>query len=44
MSRLVFACQPDRADEILVSVLLIIRIKEEDGSDDASDLDKLGVG
>ena len=44
MSRLVFACRPDEADKNLVSVLLIARIKEEDGCDDGSDIDQVGVG
>ena len=43
MSFLVFACQRDKADEIVVPVLLIVRSKEEDGGDDGSDLDKVGV-
>ena len=44
MSRLVFYCQPDEADEIVVYVLLIVMSKEEDGGDDGSDLDQVGVG
>ena len=44
VSRLVFARQPDEADKILVSVLLIVRSKEEDRGDDGSDLDQVGFG
>ena len=34
----------DEADKIAVSVLLIVRSEEEDGGDDGSDLDQVGVG
>ena len=44
VSRLVFACLPDEAEKIVVSVLLIIRSEEGDGGDDSSDLDQVGVG
>ena len=44
VSRLVFSRRPDEADEIVVSVLLIVRSKEEDGGDDGSGLDRVGVG
>ena len=44
MSRLVFYCRPDKADEIVVSVLLIVMSKEEDEGNDGSDLDQVGVG
>ena len=42
--RLVFASRPDKADKIVVYVLLIVRSKEEDGGDDVFDLDQVGVG
>ena len=44
MSRLVFACRPDKADDTNVSVLLTIESEEEDGDDYISDLDQVGVG
>ena len=44
MSRLVFARQTDKADEILVSVLLIVGSEEKNGGDDGSDLDQVSVG
>ena len=44
VSRLVFARQPYEADEIVVSILFIVGSKEEDGGDDGSDLDQVGVG
>ena len=44
VSRLLFARRPNEADKIVVSVLLIIWSKEEDGGDNGSDLDKVGVG
>ena len=44
MIRLVFARRPDEADEIVVSVLLMVRSKEEDECDNGSDLDQVGVG
>ena len=39
VSCLVFARRTDEADEILVSVILIVRSEEEDGYDDGSDLE-----
>ena len=42
VSRLVFARQPDKSDKIVVSVLLIVSSKEEDGGDDGSDLYQVG--
>ena len=44
VSHLVFPHQPDKAKDIVVYVLLIVRIEEEDGGDDGSDIDQLGVG
>ena len=44
MIYLVFARQPYEADDIVVSVLLIARIKEDDGGDEGSDLDQVGAG
>ena len=41
---LVFARQPDEAHEIVVFVLLVLGYKEEDGGDDCSDLEQVGVG
>ena len=43
VSRLVFSRQPDKADEIVVPVFLIVRSKEEDGGDNGSDIDQAGV-
>ena len=43
MSRLVFACRPDKADEIVVPVFLIVRSEEEDEGDDRSDPDQVDV-
>ena len=43
-SCLVFSCQPDKSDEIVVPIFLILRSEEEDGGDEGSDLDQLGVG
>ena len=44
MSQLVLARRTEEADEIVVSVILIIRSENEDGGDDGSDLDQVGVG
>ena len=44
MSRLVFARQTDEADEILVSVLLVLGSEEEYGGDGGSGIDQVGVG
>ena len=44
VSCLVFSRQPDEADKIVVPVFLIARSEEEDGGDDGSDLDQVGVG
>ena len=44
MSCLVFARQPDKANEIVVSVPLIKRSKEADLGDDGFDIDQVGVG
>ena len=44
VSCLVFARRPDKAEEIVVPVFLIVRSEEEDGGDDGSDLDQVGVG
>ena len=40
----VFACRPNKAHNILVSVLIVIGCKEEDGGDGCPDLDQVGVG
>ena len=44
VSHLVFSRRPDKADEIMISVILIVRSKEEDGGDYVSDLNQVGVG
>ena len=44
MSRLIFARQQDKYEEIVVPVLLIVHSKEEDVGDDGSDFDQVGVG
>ena len=44
MSCLILACRPHKAGEIVVAVFLIERSKEEDGGDNGSDLDEVGVG
>ena len=41
---LLFARRPDEDHEILVSVILIVGCKEEDGGDYCYDLDYVGVG
>ena len=43
VSCLILACQPYEADDIVVAVFLIVRSAEEDGGDDGSDLDEVGV-
>ena len=44
VSRFVLARQPHKADEIVISVLLIVGSEEEDGGENGSDLDEVGVG
>ena len=44
VSRLLFSFRPNKADEIVVPVFLIVRSEEEDGGDNGSDLDLVGVG
>ena len=44
MSHLVFARQLDKADKIVVSVLLIVRSEEEDGGNEGSEIDQVGLG
>ena len=43
MSRLAFARRPNEADDILVAVFLVVRVEEEDGGDNGSDIDEAGV-
>ena len=40
---LVFARRPDEAHEIVVSALFVLRYDKEDGGDDCSDIDQVGV-
>ena len=44
MSFLLLSRQPNEADEIVGAVFLIVRIEEEDGDDNDSDIDEVGVG
>ena len=44
VSRLVFSRRPNEADNLLVAVFLIVRSEEEDGGDNGSDIDEVGVG
>ena len=44
VSRLILARRPHEVDEIVVAVFLIVRSEEEDGVDNVSDLDEVGVG
>ena len=44
VSCLVFSFQPDEADKIVVPVFLIVWSEEEDGGEDGSNIDQLGVG
>ena len=43
VSLFILSRQPHKANEIVVDVLLIVRSKEEDGGDNGSDLDDVGV-
>ena len=44
MSRFILARKPHEADAIVVAVFLIVRSKEEDGGENGSDIDEVGVG
>ena len=44
VSRIVFDSRPNKANMIVITVLIIVHSEEEDGGDDCSDLDQLGVG
>ena len=43
VSRFVLASRPHEAYEIVITVLLIVRVEEEDGGENGLDLDKVGV-
>ena len=36
--------RPHEADKIVVAVFLVVRSEDEDGGDNGSDLDEVGVG
>ena len=42
--RFILACRPHEADKIVISVLFIVRSKDEDGGENDLDIDKVGVG
>ena len=44
VSQFILARLPHKAEEIVVSVFLIVRSEEEDGGENGSVLDKVGVG
>ena len=44
VSRFVLASRPHEADEIVIAVILIIRSEEEDGGENGSDIEEVGVG